>query len=294
MTPESNITSINIQLDFFSNKPGRVETLHLGHVYTISYISRKKNYTRKGVIKDIRASYMEDKFIISLEYSTNSGIKTIEIFQDDIIDVKKDKNVGPEKPGRPVPPKPPVSIGVFTTTSREYSNMAKHDPNIIYFLSDTKEIYKGDINYTSNSSIILVSDFPEKGEQGKLYLKNDGSEGKIYNDTGEVSIIRPIDNIISDEDTSNDNNLATVGAIKQYLADGINSNVETIVVEIEKRVETNVSETITETVNNTVKESVDNNIDSISTNIQTQVESNVLETVEEMIKNNTNYDDGEF
>ena len=131
MNSESTITSINVQLDFFTNKPSRTETLFLGRTYTISYLSRKRTYSKKGTVKDIRASYLEDKFIIVLEYSTQAGnIKSIEIFQDDIVDIKHHKSDG----GEIIPPRPPMPIKVSTMTEKQYESISNHDPEMIYFL----------------------------------------------------------------------------------------------------------------------------------------------------------------
>ena len=70
----------------------------------------------------------------------------------------------------------------------------------IFFLSDTKEIYRGTENFTE--SVILYSEELESGAVGKLYVNSTTLEGKIWNGTSWTTVIQPVQATLSNTDTA--------------------------------------------------------------------------------------------
>ena len=70
----------------------------------------------------------------------------------------------------------------------------------LFFLSDTKEIYRGTENFTQ--SVILVEEYPETPAVGKLYINSATLEGKIYNGTTWTTVIQPVQSTLAKTDTA--------------------------------------------------------------------------------------------
>lgn len=70
----------------------------------------------------------------------------------------------------------------------------------LFFLSDTKEIYRGTENFTQ--SVILVEADPETPAVGKLYINSTTLEGKIYNGTTWTTVIQPVQATITKTDVA--------------------------------------------------------------------------------------------
>ena len=70
----------------------------------------------------------------------------------------------------------------------------------LFFLSDTKEIYRGTENFTQ--SVILVEEDPETPAVGKLYVNSTTLEGKIYNGTAWTTVIQPVQAAVTKTDTA--------------------------------------------------------------------------------------------
>ena len=103
------------------------------------------------------------------------------------------------------------------TSSTTFATLNK-DPNTLYFLNDTKEIYKGDTAHTE--AVVLVNDFPQTGiAKNKLYIKSTTLEGKTFDGTDWHTVFRPVSNTLSDEDDTNDNDLITGAGIKLYVSE---------------------------------------------------------------------------
>ena len=96
-------------------------------------------------------------------------------------------------------------------TSAEYAVGVKVDDDL-YFLSDTHEIYRGNESYTQ--SITMYSELPASGALNRLYINSTTLEGKIWNGTNWVDILKPIASTISPDGTSP----VSGAAVAQYVS----------------------------------------------------------------------------
>lgn len=76
------------------------------------------------------------------------------------------------------------------TTSTLYANMVDKNPNALYFLQDTGELFRGNVSFSE--SVKFYDVLPEKGAQGKIYMDNVTLSGKVWNGNAWVDVIKPI------------------------------------------------------------------------------------------------------
>ena len=110
-------------------------------------------------------------------------------------------------------------------TAAEYYGAGSRDAEKLYFLSDTHEIYKGDIPFTE--AVIMVDDSTggfdttlagiTNPARRKIYMSQTTMEGRIYNGTSWQTVIRAVDTAVTDSS----NNLITSGAVATYVAQKI-------------------------------------------------------------------------
>lgn len=72
-------------------------------------------------------------------------------------------------------------IKFVKTNSSTFNGLLNRSDNYIYFLEDTKEIYKGKTLYSNN--VYIVTNFPNEGEKNKIYINQNTKEIKIYIDS---------------------------------------------------------------------------------------------------------------
>lgn len=99
------------------------------------------------------------------------------------------------------------------TNSENFKTMEKLD-DILYFLEDTREIYKGDKVY--NQSVIFITDLPKFAIKNKIYINTLTMEAKIWTGTDWKTLIPTIKTILQDGVQSN--GLVTGNAIKSYVS----------------------------------------------------------------------------
>lgn len=110
-------------------------------------------------------------------------------------------------------------------TAAEYYGAGSKDAEKLYFLSDTHEIYKGDIPFTE--AVIMVDDSTggfdtalgliTNPARRKIYMSQTTMEGRIYNGTSWQTVIRAVDTAVADSS----NNLITSGAVATYVTQKI-------------------------------------------------------------------------
>ena len=110
----------------------------------------------------------------------------------------------------------------FVTAAEYYGAAPSYDNDKLYFLSDTHEIYKGNVPFTE--AVIMVDDATggfDTALQGitnparrKIYMSQTTMEGRIYNGTSWQTVIRAVDTAV----TNSSNNLITSGAVATYVA----------------------------------------------------------------------------
>lgn len=99
------------------------------------------------------------------------------------------------------------------TTSSYYNSLQRKEPNFVYFLDDTKEIYRGEVDYTS--SVYIVDELPELAAKGKIYILSSNLEGKIWNGSEWRTVIPAVSTTLTDDDVFN--GTVTGEAIKEYV-----------------------------------------------------------------------------
>ena len=113
----------------------------------------------------------------------------------------------------------------FVTAAEYYGAAPSYDNNKLYFLSDTHEIYKGNVPFTE--AVIMVDDSTggfNTALQGitnparrKIYMSQTTMEGRIYDGTSWKTVIRAVDTAVTDSSS----NLITSGAVATYVAQKI-------------------------------------------------------------------------
>ena len=86
-------------------------------------------------------------------------------------------------------------INFVKTTLANYKKAQIHDPNNIFFITDSTELYVGDTKY--GASYIFCDErhpLPEEGRYGYLYIDNSDEEFsiKIWDNINEKYVILPI------------------------------------------------------------------------------------------------------
>lgn len=79
-----------------------------------------------------------------------------------------------------------------TTDSIKFPGLAKED-NFLYFLTDTREIYKGAVPFTEAVTFYdNAAAKPAKGALGRIYIDSETLEGSVWNGTAWKQVIAPI------------------------------------------------------------------------------------------------------
>lgn len=107
------------------------------------------------------------------------------------------------------------------TNSTSFTGLAEKDNNALYFLQDTQEIYKGSTSFTQ--SVMMVSSFPEKGAQGKVYMHSTTLEGKVWTGSEWKTIIEQVAKSLADGVT--ENKAVSGEAVKTYVTQKVTEAV---------------------------------------------------------------------
>jgi hypothetical protein len=86
------------------------------------------------------------------------------------------------------------------TTSTAYLALATKDNNALYFLQDTKEIYKGATPYTEAVSFYTTT-LPTKGAQGKIYIESTTLKGDVWDGAAWKTVIQPVSQTVLEGET---------------------------------------------------------------------------------------------
>ena len=104
----------------------------------------------------------------------------------------------------------------YYVTKAQYKAAATHSADNLYFLSDTKEIYRGDDLFTQ-SVIMYTGDLPTTPAVGQLYINETTLEGKTYTGTAWKTVIKAV----SDTVTADGTNPVSGKAVAAYVADAL-------------------------------------------------------------------------
>ena len=98
---------------------------------------------------------------------------------------------------------------------QSYAALTVKDPNTLYFITDTLQIFKGASEYTKSCK--MVADLPESGQvQGIIYVRMKDYTLHVYNGTGYVQLNKATVTAIPASGATNDN-LPTTKAVADYV-----------------------------------------------------------------------------
>ena len=106
----------------------------------------------------------------------------------------------------------------YFITSAQYKDAKTKDSESLYFLSDTKEIYRGTDLFTQ--SVIFYSELPTTPAVGQLYVDSATLEGKTYTGTEWKTVIKPV----ADTVTIDGANPVSGKAVAAYVADALKTS----------------------------------------------------------------------
>lgn len=115
------------------------------------------------------------------------------------------------------------------TTSAYYNSLETKEPNFLYFLDDTKEIYRGDVEYTS--AVNVVDEYPEFAAKGKLYVLSSTLETKTWNGTEWKTVAPGVSTVLTDDDVQN--GTVTGEAVKAYVGQKVRDIVSGMATELD-------------------------------------------------------------
>ena len=104
-------------------------------------------------------------------------------------------------------------VRFVTTTSAGYSGITSKDKDTLYFISDERRIYKGEVPY-SGGIFTTVAEFPETGEVNTLYVNSATGEVRYYNGTSYQIVVPATGKSITGK---GDGSLATTAAVAAYV-----------------------------------------------------------------------------
>lgn len=112
----------------------------------------------------------------------------------------------------------------IVTTSAIYHALEaeRKDSNALYFLEDTKEIYKGAESFTQATELV-TGNFPAKGAKGRIYIDSSNLEGKIWNGTQWQTVIEPVATELNDE--REETKAVSGDAVKAYVREKLTAEM---------------------------------------------------------------------
>lgn len=75
-------------------------------------------------------------------------------------------------------------VKFFNISQQQYDNLSLKDPDALYFIYDTKAIYKGSDLATACAVINESAQFPSEGVPGTIYFSAQGDEIRLCNPNG--------------------------------------------------------------------------------------------------------------
>lgn len=93
-----------------------------------------------------------------------------------------------------------LSWHYVTRAAYDSASAADKTSDKLFFLSDTKEIYRGTETFTE--SVILYTTVPTTPAVGKLYVNSATLEGRIWNGTNWTTIINPVADTVAADGTT--------------------------------------------------------------------------------------------
>lgn len=93
-----------------------------------------------------------------------------------------------------------LSWHYVTRAAYDAASAAEKTSDKLFFLSDTKEIYRGTEAFTE--SVILYTSVPTTPAVGKLYINSTTLEGRVWNGTSWTTVINPVADTVTADGTT--------------------------------------------------------------------------------------------
>ena len=87
------------------------------------------------------------------------------------------------------------------TTQAAYAALATKDAYTLYWLEDTKEIYKGANSYTE-AVVFYTTTLPAVGAAGKMYIENTTLQGSVWTGSAWKTVIEPVSQSVMDGESA--------------------------------------------------------------------------------------------
>ena len=109
-------------------------------------------------------------------------------------------------------------VKFYTCEAISFNALEEKDKNALYFVTDTRTIYKGETPF-GGGSFEVVKTYPTKGKVNTLYLNTEEGSAQFWNGTNFVTVVPSIlKNIDTSEALKNKQSLPTAQAIIDYVA----------------------------------------------------------------------------
>lgn len=109
----------------------------------------------------------------------------------------------------------------FAAAKADYAALATKDPNTLYYIQDTKEIYRGAVSFTE-SVVIYEDELPAIGALGKLYVNKATLAGSVFNGTTWTEVVKAISDVVTTTEAPNGVAAPVSGkAVKAYVTSAI-------------------------------------------------------------------------
>nr|DAR02240.1 MAG TPA: hypothetical protein [Bacteriophage sp.] len=97
----------------------------------------------------------------------------------------------------------------------KYNGLAEHSTNTLYFITDSRRIYKGDVPFTGGLYETCTA-YPVTGEVNTIYVNTKDGSAKYWNGTAFVTIVKPAPASITGKGSADEQ--ATTKAVVDYVA----------------------------------------------------------------------------
>ena len=97
----------------------------------------------------------------------------------------------------------------------KYNGLAEHSVNTLYFITDSRRIYKGDVPFTGGLYETCTA-YPVTGEVNTIYVNTKDGSAKYWNGTAFVTIVKPAPASITGKGSADEQ--ATTKAVVDYVA----------------------------------------------------------------------------
>ena len=106
-------------------------------------------------------------------------------------------------------------VKFLTSSAADFQGLAVKDQDALYFVTDERRIYKGDVPYTGGIYKTVTS-FPKSGDVNTLYVNTATGQVSYWNGTGYQTVVPATGKTIAAP--GSDDQLATTKAVVDYVA----------------------------------------------------------------------------